>query len=508
MIGPRTSRAMALTDSQSPRDAAGKPASITSTPSSASARATRSFSSRRHAAAGRLLAVTQRGVEDQDSIRVWAVVTGHRAQAFLQPGHAGAQLARRPSRSGGPGRAFSSLLYCLRPVLFSRIHCRANLPSWISSRIFFISFLVRRSTTRGPRVRSPYLAVSRDELVHLGDAALVQQVDDQLQLVQALVVGDLGLVAGLDQRLEALERRVPWRRRTARPARRTDRSRFPRRRSSRARRRGYRRCRRHRRAPWPWRLPLASCCDGDQAGHAAALLILASHEVAGALRRDQHDVEVLARLDLAEVDVETVCEQQRGTRLERGAGLPCRDRPGRCRGRAWRPASASLHGARPAHRPPGRRAWPSSSCRPCARRPPRRSRCPSGSAHARGPGCRSPECKVAPRGGPCGRRLCASRSSFRLPCFSVIVVTLNRPAALPLSETRMQETPPRSGSGAGFPGWQVLLDSVRPPAPVPAKEEAKQEHARTVAIAPVGANDESRYACGVHHGLVRCKIQG
>ncbi len=42
---PRTSRAMALTDSQSPCDAAGKPASITSTPSSASARATRSFSS-------------------------------------------------------------------------------------------------------------------------------------------------------------------------------------------------------------------------------------------------------------------------------------------------------------------------------------------------------------------------------------------------------------------------------------------------------------------------------
>jgi hypothetical protein len=44
MIGPCTSRATALTDSQSPRDAAGNPASMTSTPSSASARATRSFS--------------------------------------------------------------------------------------------------------------------------------------------------------------------------------------------------------------------------------------------------------------------------------------------------------------------------------------------------------------------------------------------------------------------------------------------------------------------------------
>ena len=39
-------------------------------------------------------------------------------------------------------------------------------------------------------------------MVHLGEAALVDQVDDQLQLVQAFEIGDLGLVAGLDQRLE------------------------------------------------------------------------------------------------------------------------------------------------------------------------------------------------------------------------------------------------------------------------------------------------------------------
>ena len=44
MIGPCTSRATAFTLSQSPREAAGKPASMTSTPRSASARATRSFS--------------------------------------------------------------------------------------------------------------------------------------------------------------------------------------------------------------------------------------------------------------------------------------------------------------------------------------------------------------------------------------------------------------------------------------------------------------------------------
>src|SRR2546428_4873893 len=42
-----------------------------------------------------------------------------------------------------------------------------------------------------------------DRVAHAGKAALPHQVDDQLQLVQALVVRDLRLVAGLDERLEA-----------------------------------------------------------------------------------------------------------------------------------------------------------------------------------------------------------------------------------------------------------------------------------------------------------------
>ena len=41
-----------------------------------------------------------------------------------------------------------------------------------------------------------------DRVAHPRQAALVDQVDDQLQLVQALEVGDLGLVAGLDERVE------------------------------------------------------------------------------------------------------------------------------------------------------------------------------------------------------------------------------------------------------------------------------------------------------------------
>src|SRR6478609_5748242 len=42
-----------------------------------------------------------------------------------------------------------------------------------------------------------------DRVAHVLVAALVEQVDDELQLVEALVVRDLGLVAGLDERVEA-----------------------------------------------------------------------------------------------------------------------------------------------------------------------------------------------------------------------------------------------------------------------------------------------------------------
>jgi hypothetical protein len=49
---------------------------------------------------------------------------------------------------------------------------------------------------------------------------------------------------------------------------------------------------------------------------AAALAVLAADQVARALRCDQDHVEVLARLDLLEVDVEAVREQQGGARRE------------------------------------------------------------------------------------------------------------------------------------------------------------------------------------------------
>ena len=56
---------------------------------------------------------------------------------------------------------------------------------------------------RGPGHVLAVLGGVGDRVVHVGDAALVDQVDDQLHLVQALEVGHLRRVAGLHQRLEA-----------------------------------------------------------------------------------------------------------------------------------------------------------------------------------------------------------------------------------------------------------------------------------------------------------------
>ena len=67
MIGPCTSRATAFTLSQSPREAAGKPASMTSTPKLRKRARHPKFLGLRHAAARRLLAVAQRRVEDHHS---------------------------------------------------------------------------------------------------------------------------------------------------------------------------------------------------------------------------------------------------------------------------------------------------------------------------------------------------------------------------------------------------------------------------------------------------------
>ena len=131
-------------------------------------------------------------------------------------------------------------------------------------------------------------------VVHPGDATLVHQVDDQLELVQHLEVGHLGGVARLDHDLEAgldqflgataqhgllteqvglglfLERGLDDAGPGAADALGVG--------------------QRQRLA-----LTLRVLVDGDQAGHALAVDELAAHQVAGALGRDHADGDVRRR---------------------------------------------------------------------------------------------------------------------------------------------------------------------------------------------------------------------
>ena len=89
------------------------------------------------------------------------------------------------------------------PARFSAIHSLANSPDWISSRICFIA--ARDSSAIDP-LAAGHVAVLGgvgDRVAHPLDPLLVHQVGDQLQLVQALEVGEARVVAGLDQGLEA-----------------------------------------------------------------------------------------------------------------------------------------------------------------------------------------------------------------------------------------------------------------------------------------------------------------
>src|SRR5688572_28752008 len=247
ITGPSISRAMDCTDSQSPREAAGKPASMMSTPRSASARATRQ------------VLLEEPGV-------------------FATPGPV---LAYPLSRE-------LALLHLAQDLLHLLL---------------------------GPGVDDPRTARQiaelrglRDKPMHLRDPALVQQVDDQLQLVQTLVVGNLRLVAGLDERFIALYHQLGG---TA-----AEHGLFAEQIGFRFLGKGglYHGCAGPADAVGVlessrMRIARPVLADGDQAGNPASLLQLASHEVARSLRRDQDECDVLAGTDLLELHVEAVCQQ-------------------------------------------------------------------------------------------------------------------------------------------------------------------------------------------------------
>ena len=92
-------------------------------------------------------------------------------------------------------------------LVLARVHLRDPLPGERPSRISREQLAHASADVLVDHARAArevaVLGRVGDRPAHVREAALPDQVDDQLQLVQALVVGDLGLVAGLDERLEA-----------------------------------------------------------------------------------------------------------------------------------------------------------------------------------------------------------------------------------------------------------------------------------------------------------------
>ncbi len=168
-----------------------------------------------------------------------------------------------------------------------------------------------------PRHVLAVLGGVRHRVVHGRDAALVDQVDDQLHLVHALEIGHLGRVAGLDQGLEAglhqLDHAAAQHRLLAEQiglallaeARLDDAG-----------------------APAADRRTVGEReimgIAGDvlvhrhQHRHAGAALVFRAYGMAGALGRDHHHVKVRPRLNKIEMDVEAMGEHQRGAVLHVG----------------------------------------------------------------------------------------------------------------------------------------------------------------------------------------------
>ena len=143
----------------------------------------------------------------------------------------------RPTSSTGWARSWRRMaLKAGALALFSRIHSRAKLAVLdLGQNLLHLGLGLVGDDPRAAGVVAVFGRV-RDAVAHVVQAALVDQVDDQLHLVDALEVGHFGLVAGLDQRLEAgLDQRAE-RRRRGRLARRTGRFRSLRRRWFRSRR--------------------------------------------------------------------------------------------------------------------------------------------------------------------------------------------------------------------------------------------------------------------------------
>src|SRR5664280_2066858 len=206
----RTSRAMARTELKSSSEAIGKPASITSTPRASSFRARRTFSAshieKQGACSPSRSVVSKIVMRAGAAARTWLSVlsmSGHLVHDDrVQERHLRAQLgadlldekvllpfASRLERRT-PVAVFFDPLLGVGPVLDlleDLLHLAAR----------------RLGDDAGAGGVVAVLGRVADGIAHVVEAAAVHEVDDELQLVQALEVRDLGLVARVDECLEA-----------------------------------------------------------------------------------------------------------------------------------------------------------------------------------------------------------------------------------------------------------------------------------------------------------------
>src|SRR5215208_1434824 len=197
-----------------------------------------------------------------------------------------------------------------------------------------------------------------DRVTYIREAALVDQIHDQLHLVDALVVGDLGLIAGVHECLEAgLHERADTAAENGLLAEEVALGLL---------------CegrREHARAAAADRGTVGErevegvaarvLGHGDEARSAGAGLEELAHAVAGALGRDHDHVVARAGLDLAEVDVEAVREENRGTGLEVRLDLALEDTLLHMIGQEDRDKAGALYGGgNRLHVQPGLRGRP------------------------------------------------------------------------------------------------------------------------------------------------------
>src|SRR6266545_8221387 len=221
---PFTDSAMRRTASNSPGDDAGNPASMTSTPSRASCSAISSFSaavsampgacspsrsvvSKNRTSSGTRTTPVGGGVRGGRNRRA---LGGRRAAGSRALGRAAAALEPRHHGPQALAHGFDGVLTVPLPELVEPGESPGGLAHpLLGERAGADLGQDRSHLLAGPLVHHPrapgvvpVLGGVRHRVPHPPQPALVHEVDDELQLVEALEVRDLRLVAGVDERLE------------------------------------------------------------------------------------------------------------------------------------------------------------------------------------------------------------------------------------------------------------------------------------------------------------------